>query len=154
MSKLDSKKIQIGDLVAFTYYGKVVSVGHEQSAWSPGQTVIRVQADEKEIGHFDVRGNVLIEGGQSADYFAIEEKVNRSQLAEKLVSSVNVPLKVCFIKEDKNIRFLRGRLVRPEPLLGRSYIEDLDLKDEGRVRLVDHRTLQYLIVGGVKYVCK
>ena len=40
-------------------------------------------------------------------------------------------------------------------LLGRSLCEDLDLPEgRNRLREVDHRTIKYLIVDGVKYVVK
>ena len=50
---------------------------------------------------------------------------------------------------------MRGRLITPEPLLGRSMVEDLDLAvTEHRQRLVDHRTIKFLIIEGVKYIVK
>jgi hypothetical protein len=47
---------------------------------------------------------------------------------------------------------LRGRLVEPNGLLGRSLCEDLELPEgQNRLREVDHRTIKYLVVDGVRY---
>lgn len=101
-----------------------------------------------------IRGVSLIEECLSADQFHSEEKVTKTRAAEILTSSYNRPFTVCFDKADGEERTLRGRLVHPEPLLGRSMVEDLDLEGKNRARLVDHRTLKWLIVEGVKYIVK
>jgi hypothetical protein len=36
-------------------------------------------------------------------------------------------------------------------LLGRSHVEDLDITEGHRLRLVDHRTIRWIIVNCVKY---
>lgn len=52
-------------------------------------------------------------------------------------------------------RTLIGHLDRTEPKLGRSTVTDLEIPiDQHRQRLVDHRTIQWLIIGGVKYLVK
>ena len=59
------------------------------------------------------------------------------------------------MKQDGTERTLRGKLVKPEPLLGRSMVEDLDSDDKkNRLRQVDHRTINWLVVDGVKYTVK
>jgi hypothetical protein len=101
----------------------------------------------------------LLDRSFSADQYASEEKVNKTRAAEILIHSVNRPFSVCFDKSDGKERVLRGRLIKPEPLLGRSMVEDLDAKPEqgdlrGRVRQVDHRTIKWLIVENKKYIVK
>ena len=52
-------------------------------------------------------------------------------------------------------RKLIGYLLRTEPKMGRSQVIDLEIdKDKHRIRLVDHRTLRWLILKGVKYEVK
>ncbi len=53
-------------------------------------------------------------------------------------------------------RTLVGHLVNAEPMLGRSQVIDLQLPpDTGhRLRLVDHRTINWLIFEGIKYNVK
>ncbi|MCA8938755.1 MAG: hypothetical protein KDB07_03020 [Planctomycetes bacterium] len=49
------------------------------------------------------------------------------------------------------LRVLQGHMLKPEPLLGRSHVWDFESKG---IRLVDHRTVQWLILRGVKYELK
>lgn len=52
-------------------------------------------------------------------------------------------------------RTLIGHLDRTEPKLGRSSVTDLEIPiGEHRQRLVDHRTIQWLIIDGTKYIVK
>lgn len=138
-------KVKSGDLMSFVYYAKVKDV-------IPVNTLQVYDLDAKM--DFRVQGKELIERSFSADYFEEEIKVTKTKAAEILVSSHNRPLTVCFEKANGDERVLRGRLVTPEPLLGRSMCEDLDITDKDRLRLVDHRTIKYVIVEGVKYVVK
>lgn len=138
------KDIKVGDLMAFVYYCKVKKVEDER---------LEVRNLDASMD-FEVNGTDLIEKGHSADQFSETVPVTKTKAAELLVSSHNRPLTVCFEKNDGTERTLRGRLITPEPLLGRSMVEDLDIQDGHRLRLVDHRTIQYLIVDGVKYTVK
>lgn len=138
-------EVKKNDLMAFVYYTTVRKVQGEN---------VDVHNVDDDV-NFSVQGAKLIERGFSADQFAEEVKVSKTRAAEILISSHNRPFTVCFEKQDGDDRTLRGRLVHPEPLLGRSMVEDLDLSaSEHRLRQVDHRTIKYLIVEGVKYVVK
>lgn len=138
------KKTKVGDLLAVIKYAKVIRVFNDEA-------VLRDVEDESE---FRIIGSSLVEKCLSADQFEETKKVSKTELAEKLVSSFNQPLTVCFDKSDGTERILRGKLLEPEPLLGRSYLEDMDITDKNKTRLVDHRSLKYIIVDGVKYVSK
>lgn len=144
--KVSHHGVKVGDLFAFIYYGKVTEVF--------GDNVNVEDLDNKQ--KFSVHGAGLIENAFSADQVVEEQKVSKTQVAEILVNSHNCVFTVCFEKQGNNEeRILRGRLLNPEPLLGRSYVEDLDVVDDrpnGRMRLVDHRTIKWLTVGGIKYV--
>ena len=151
--KVVAKDVNKGDMMAFIYYGIVKD--HVTSSNGHSLSVSDVD-NNREMG---VNGTDLIESSFSADQFHEEVKVSKTKAAELLVSSPNRPLKVSFNKLDGTERVLRGRLIQPEPLLGRSMVEDLDiatLKDatKSRLRQVDHRTINWLIVDGVKYVVK
>lgn len=146
-------RVKGGNIMAFVYYARVETIsltrlhGHEV-------TVTNLDNGDK----FSVRGDVLISAARSADLFEETVNVTMTKAAEILVTLFNVPFTVCFVKRDGTERILRGRLLAPEPLLGRSHVEDLDLPgnpgDASRIRLVDHRTIRWLIVEGVKYVVK
>ena len=131
------------DWVEVTYINDTATVMHVKNLGTSGAKT------------FKVEGRDLIESGLSADLYEEEQMVTKTRAAELLVTSPNRALTVCFEKQDGTDRILRGRLVAPEPLLGRSHVEDLDIPPtEHRLRLVDHRTIKYLIVEGVKYNVK
>lgn len=147
MNKLNPAKVNVGDLMAFVNFVKVTSKIDDEIL-----IVKDLDHTKKEIR---VSGTDLIENSYSADQYAEEKKVSKTEAAEVLISSHNRPFSVCFVKEkDSEERVLRGRLVKHEALLGRSMVEDLDIADGHRTRLVDHRTIQWLIVDNVKYTVK
>lgn len=145
-NKVNPRNVKAGDLMAFTYYTKVKTVRSADELivtdLDGGSKDIRIQGDE------------LIRNAFSADQHEEEVKVSKTQAAEILVNSPNRPLSVSFEKADGSERVLRGRLVGAEPLLGRSMVEDLDVADKNRLRQVDHRTINWLVVDGVKYIVK
>jgi hypothetical protein len=102
---------------------------------------------------FTINGAALINECSSADVEFKNEKLSLTKVAELLAGSFNVIFTVCFMKKDKTERLLRGRLVKAEPILGRSHVLDLDAKGN-KNRLVDHRTIKWLRVNGVKYTVK
>ncbi len=141
----DPAAVQVGDLLTLVYYTKVSSNRRFD------QTLL-VQDVDRDTP-FEIRGDPLVQACFSADRFAEEVKVPRTRIAEILTRSFGVPFTVCFCKENGDERILRGRLVEWEAMFGRSRVEDLDIpKGENRLRLIDHRTLKWLIVRGVKYV--
>lgn len=136
--------MKTNDLVAFVYYTRITNASKD-----------KVTAEDVDTGEkFEVKGKPLLDAAFSADDFNTVEKVTHTQIAEQLVKSHNRPLTVKFTKKDGSPRTLRGRLMSSEQLLGRSYVEDLDTSDSHRTRLVDHRTISELIVGGVQYLVK
>lgn len=144
---VDPRQVSPGHLMAFTYYVKVETTQHN------GENLLVNDLDNNNQ-RININGAELVKRSYSADQYAEEEKVSKTQAAEILVNSPNRPLTVSFDKADGTERVLRGRLIKPEPLLGRSMVEDLETTDKNRVRQVDHRTIRFLIVDGVKYIVK
>ena len=144
--------IKEGDLMSFTHW---VKVKHRVGVnWDGKPSLAVSDLDSLVPGIFYVIGDNLIESGQSADYFYEEKYASKTELAKKLMEAKNTPLTVCFETKNGGVRVLRGRLLSEECVLGRSYVEDLDLPNENgksRTRLVDHRTIKWLVVGGTKY---
>lgn len=138
-------KVKVGDLMAFTYYGFVTSAAR-------GGEYLNIRGVAGTPEQFSVNGDELVKASASADQYHEEVRVTMTKAAELLVASVNRPFTVCFVKQDKTERVLKGRLVQPEPLLGRSHVEDLEVAGDNKLRLVDHRTVKWLVVDGVKYV--
>ena len=147
MKKLDHTKVEINDLMCFTYFVKVVKSQNDGSRL----TISDLDDGGKEI---IVDGKELIEKSYSADRYEEEVKESKTRIAEILTHSHNRPFTVCFDKSDGEERTLRGRLIKPEPLLGRSMVEDLDVAGDHRQRLVDHRTIKWLIIEGIKHIVK
>ncbi len=153
--RVDPTRLKAGDLCAFIYWGKVENVSINGPSWMPnGDRVVRVRGICGAPESFTVNGNDLIAEGWSADQYGSEETVSQTEAIEILVRSFNRPFTVVFRKESNELRTLRGRLINPDPLRGRSQVEDLDVTKGSPLRLVDHRTLSMLIVGGVKYLVK
>lgn len=155
VNKVPSGQIEVGDIVSITHYCRVKSKC-SQYWWSGPQDVISVtDLDGRVAGGFDIKGRPLIDALDVADRFTSEQTVTMTEAAQVLISSNGRPFKVCFTKANGEERVLRGYFIGSEELLGRSKVIDLDL-DPGanRVRLVDHRTVRWLIVGGTKYIVK
>lgn len=92
----------------------------------------------------------------SADVFSRIENTNKTELAKRLLDANDTVFTVEFVKQDGELRTLRGRLVKEDALMGRALVEDLDipLHAVSNIRQVDLRTLKSLIIGNVKYVVK
>lgn len=151
--KIDPDKIKAGDLLAFVSYVKVDSVvrNNANPLEKPKMSLIDLDTNSK----LEVQGSDLIEHALSADQFTTTTVVGKSDVAYILTSSYGKPFTVSFQKLDGTMRVMRGRLIHPENLMGRSYVEDLDIVNgQNRVRQVDHRTIEYLILDGTKYEVK
>lgn len=149
MSKLLTEKTKVSkrnknDIIAYISYAKIIDTPHNE---------LEV-LDLDTASTYYIRGSDLINRTLSADSFAETKKVTKTVLAETLVSSYNVPFTLNFNKVDGTERILRGRLIKPEPLFGKSMVEDLDQLDGKRVRFVIHENINWMIVNDVKYVRK
>lgn len=147
LHKTDPSKIKAGDLMAIIHYVKVKNV-YPQTYEFHG-----VDVDQMD-NNMRVNGKEILERAFSADQYEEEIRVTKTQAAEILIASPNRPFTVNFDKADGTPRTLRGRLLRPEPLLGRSMVEDLDETSSNRFRQVDHRTINWIVVEGTKYTVK
>lgn len=141
--RIQCEKIEAGNILSLTYYVKVKKSSRN------GQDLLVENLDHS-IGEIRILGKDLIEGAAAADQYRSTSKVTKTKAAEIMISAGTSPFTVCFEKSGGRERVLRGRLVRPEPLLGRSMVEDLD-EIGNRLRQVDHRTIKWLIVNGEKY---
>lgn len=138
--------VKVGDLMAFVYWGEVTSA-------TKGGEKLKIKSVDTN-NEFFVDGRDLIETAFSADRYNNTQSVTKTEAAEILVSSYNRPFTVAFTKADGSTRTLRGRLIKPEPLLGRSMVQDLDISDGESLRQVDHRTISSIVVDNVKYEVK
>ena len=154
-NKINVESVRINDIMAFIYYGKVNQIRTRNSF--PGCNISLDIIDIDRELPFKVEGQSLIESAYSADRFNEIERVTKTEAAEILTTAFSRPFTVCFNKDNGEERTLRGRLIHPEPLLGRSMVEDLDVSihdNKCRLRQVDHRTIKWLIVNSTKYEVK
>lgn len=150
INEVSPSKVKANDVMAFVNYVKVKSV----TAGGAELIVTDLDHNKRDI---KITCTDLIKNSLSADQFDSTEKVTKTEAAEILITLHNRPFTVSFLKADKSERILRGRLIKHEALLGRSMVEDLDEPSDspkGRVRQVDHREINWLVVEGVKYVVK
>ena len=152
-------KIKTGDIMAFTNYVKVQSVGHDKY----GRDELIVESLDNGAKSISIAGSELIEGGTSADQYQEEVLLSRTAVIRILLAQFHRPITVAWVKKDGSDRVLRGRLVDVEDAnTGYSSAEDLDLPSTpttpggrpARLRQIDHRTLKYVIANGVKYTVK
>lgn len=119
-------------------------IGIEQEGYKRGALAVNVQN-----GQQTYVGKEIVElCVDSAAHYTSQEKVNRTRLAELLEQAKDAVFTVYFTKKDGTHRTLIGHLLQLEPKMGRSYVYDLENKG---TRLVDHRTLEWLIIKGTKY---
>lgn len=148
---IDPSKVKEGDFMLVSYFVKVESKSYN------GDTISVKDIDTGKS--FDVRGADLVKRCKSADRFTEEVKASRTEVVKILKESYNIPFTVCFDKEpDKKTgevkeRVMRGRLLGPAEF-GRSNVEDVDILSGHSLRLVDHRTIKWLVVKGIKYTVK
>lgn len=136
--------IKVGEYLSTTMYMKVLSKNPDG---------IRVEDSNGQV--FDVRGKQLIENTTNSNQqYSTEEKVNKTRAAELLTSAGDSVFTVVFEKQDGTERKLTGRLLETENQMGRSNVADLEITSGNNMRQVDHRTIKYLILKGVKYTVK
>lgn len=141
-----------GDIIRLVYYAKVGDARNRE---------LRDCQDLERGFGFNVNGEPLIESATSADQFEKTKKVSRTELIEIFNSVREHAFTVTFKKAKGELRVLRGYMLKPENGFGRSNVIDLDIEKvdsknghDNRMRQVDHRTLQSLVVEGVKYEVK
>jgi hypothetical protein len=147
--KVQPAAIRVGDLMAVVQYAAVVHV-------ADGGCRLGLRDVDTGVA-WERYGDVLVERMQSADRYAEVIPTNQSNVIDVLVASFNRPLAVAWVKKDGEERILRGRFIGEEPRRGYSWCEDLDIPADdkrGRLRQVDHRTILWLQVGGVRYEVK
>lgn len=141
---MKTSEIKPGDIIQLTHNCEVASV-------QPG--VLHVKDKERGI-NFKIEGAPLISSTKSGSFFNVTKKVTKTELAELLTKSHGAPLTVQYTKQDGEPRTLRGYWVGIDDQMGRSYCVDLDVTEEHKTRLVDHRTIQSLILNNVQYLLK
>lgn len=159
------EKVQPGQLMLLPYWVRVEQVLARNDRMKSVEhgTVLEVRNldDDPNESPFIIEGKELVEGCFSADQYHEEVTIARTEIVEILKTAYNVPFTVEFLKKQekpkkgeeakpREVRTLRGRLIGCTPL-AYVQVEDLDNPKEDRFRVVDSRSIIYLILRGVKY---
>ena len=142
MSKTNFDEIVKGEKLSFTTYVTVNKISKESHALE-----VTSETGVKMI----IQGLELIEGFSSNSQYSETKQLGKNALAERLQNAGDKIFSVEYIKADGSLRTLVGHLVSSESNLGRSMVRDLNITEENNLRQVDHRTIQSLIIGGIKY---
>jgi hypothetical protein len=151
--KTDVKKLKIGDKLSMTTFMEVKSVGFG--------SIGVVDEDGKGLSI----GDGVFESNIWSTQFSEEVKTPKTGIAEILMNAKDAIIQVCFDKADGSERVLTGYVIGAEVVLGRTIAIDIekpkvirkgkdDKEFDTRQRLVDHRTLKWLIYKNVKYFVK
>ena len=144
MHPTDPDKVAKGDIVCIYSYVQVKEVVNQGEAL--------LVADLLMGGEFSIDGREMIAALASADYYAETVRVSKTQMAKILITTGGKPLTVAFVKKDGQERVLRGFYLNHEEMFGRSLCLDLELPKDDNLRLVDHRSLVSLVVGGTRFL--
>jgi hypothetical protein len=138
-NKIEIKK---GDWISRTSYFEVIREMPNQSFLIKNEAGRNWVVDEAVL---------LGENITSANWYEKEEKVTMTFLAGYITNQVYRDVfTVSFIKSNGEERLLTGYKLSTEHNLGRSLVQDV----KSGPRQVDHRTIQYLIHRGTKYILK
>lgn len=142
MFKTNFDAIVKGEKLSFTTYVTVDKINKES------QSLEVTSANGMKM---TIQGLELIQRFSSNSQYFETEQLGKNALAEKLQSAGDKIFSVEYIKADGTVRNLVGHLVSSESNLGRSMVRDLNITEGNNLRQVDHRTIQSLIIGGVRY---
>lgn len=144
------------EYISLPVYGKVL--GKNKATLFKGDTYeVKSPTYNNELIHISTE---IVDTSASFDgRFSSTEKVNKHQLAERLIYSNGTVFKLQFEKQDKSIRTLVGFLSSTDALLGYSTVVDLEqwveTGDAGKSkRTVYHSKLLSVIINNTKYELK
>lgn len=144
--------VKVGHILALTFLVKVDDI-------DPKEDILHVSGlNAASPARFDIKGKSLVAASNSADQYTEEVTVTSTRASDILINAGNKMFTVYFIKNDGEPRKLRGRFIAADTR-GYSNVEDLDVPTtnrtpEERWRKVDNRTIEWIIIGGVKYNVK
>jgi hypothetical protein len=144
MKKTDFKNIQKGEFLSCTEYYKVISKDANS---------IKV---ENQLGEeLTITGPSYIESFQSAGQYHTTVKAAKHEMISHLHDAKDKVFTVCFEKADKSERILVGHLVSIEAHLGRTKVIDIEIPlGENNLRLIDNRTISWIVLDGIKYIAQ
>jgi len=152
MSKVKEKLVNPSDLQRGDVLSRIMYLTVVEKKFVDGLDRILVQ--DINGFRFWIDYDTVAETSVSASQYQKIEKVTQTQLAEILVDIGDVVFTVNFDKKSGEKRTMIAHLLDTENHMGRSQVRDLLITFGNPLRQVDHRTINWLIVKGVKYELK
>jgi len=144
------RKVKEGEFLSFTNYYKVLSHTNDELS------VMDIRTKDNVI----IRGESLINMMHSNDHYEQTIKVTKAQMVDMLLSAGNSVFTVGFKKADGSNRVMIACNPKAEIHLGRTQVIDLELIDKDAedktrgIRLIDNRTIEFLVLNNVNYSLK
>ena len=177
-NKVNFSQLEVGQYLSETQYYKIISIDKnsievenargltfdidseivEEGMWSASQYKTEKQVSRTEICEY------LAKAGNNIFTINFDKQVKAQDCSEKikqlLANSDSYKTKKRLDEFAKDLltgenRTLVGYLINSEPMTGRSTVIDLEVSsDRHRLRQVDHRSIQWMILKNVKYIVK
>lgn len=144
---LKSSKVMDGEFLSWTTYVKVLNADPNQL------TVVNMENGQE----FSIRGKELIESMNSAAQFEETRKCSKHELVIALQNAKDKVFTASFTKQNGEERVLTGHLISFDGMLGRTQVRDLEIPSSDPtkgLRLIDNRSLSWLVLDGVKYIAQ
>jgi hypothetical protein len=166
LNKSITKNLKEGDYLSRISYCKVIKKNKDSN--------FSVENENKYS--WNISSNIVEREMIPISHYHTIHKKTMTELATILINAGNIGLTICFEKkpQEKNIenilnsnnvsnkemskKLLKGdirvmlcRLINAEPLLGRSRVMDLEINEK---RLIDHRTIKWIVYNYNKYELK
>jgi len=144
------RKIKEGEILSFTNYYKVLEHNGDQLK------VVDIRTKDTVF----ITGESLIELLQSNDYYEKTVVVTKAQMVDTLLSAGQSVFTVGFKKADGTDRVMVGCNPIAETHLGRTQVVDLEVIDKNPadktrgIRLIDNRTIEFLVLDKIRYNLK
>lgn len=182
-SRVNPEQLQVGEYLSEVQYYKIVAVAQKtvtlvnergfefkvsKGIIAEGMYSASQYNTEKQVTRTEICEE-LEQVGNHIFTVNFHKQVKEKNVREKLLNAINLEndsslskaeITKTFKKVSKSLlqgeeRTLIGYLLKVEPKVGRSTVIDLELPtDKYRIRQVDHRTINWLIIKNVKYLVK
>lgn len=174
----DSDKLQVGHFLSRVSYVRVKEIlettvvveNQFDFSWTIGKPIVAKEMvsahqvdEEKKITRTEIV-KILENAGDTIFSVCFTKKISEKPIADRLATltpeDLESPKKRRALAKEfthGETRTLVGYLYNADPEMGRSIVIDLEAPEdnyESKKRLVDHRTIEWLIFNKIKYVAK
>ena len=149
LSATDVSQLKEGDIISYTQYLRFTGI------FDINGRLNLIDTFGDKIG---ISPSIIEKGAYNGTQFDSEEKMTRTELIGILDKVGDTVFTAHFIKQNGEERQITARMINVENGFGRSNVIDLEIAlndpKANAVRQIDHRTLNWIILKGVKYSVK